>query len=182
MLTANLKRGCSCFSFREFIYVVFFPSIPFYPNRSISVFHTGPWNRKVPFTFSCNLLVSPSTPLFSRHPFFGKDDMNRETGNSNHTVKAFPLNYLVMASFYRHRVYLWTLLKALYLAAVFQRVSPQWIRLPQCLVFLRLSQRRCWYKKAGRILMSAILEMAAAFYLFICLFACLLVCFLPLHQ
>lgn len=44
--------------------------------------------------------------------------MKREAGNSNHTVKAFPLNYLVMVSFYRLKVYLWTLLKALYLAAV----------------------------------------------------------------
>lgn len=154
----------------------------FKPNRTLSVLHTGPLNRKGTFALSCYLLVSLSTPFFSCPPFFGKDDMNRETGNGNHTVKAFPLNYLVMASFYRHKVYLWTLLKALYLAAVFQRVSPQWIRLPQCLVFLHLSQRHCWYKKAGRILMSAILEMAAVFYLFICLFVFSLVCFLPLHQ
>lgn len=137
------QRHCSYFSFCELIFLLFFSSVPFHTNRTLSTLHTGPLNRKVPFGLSCNLLVSPSSPLFSRHPFFGKDDMNRETGNSNHTVKAFPLNYLVMASFYRHRVYLWTLLKALYLAAVFQRVSPQWIRLPQCLVFLRLSQRRC---------------------------------------
>lgn len=40
--------------------------------------------------------------------------------NSNHTVKTFPLNYLVMVSFYRHTVYLWTLLKAWYLAGVFR--------------------------------------------------------------
>lgn len=127
--------------FRDLIYMLLFLSyVPCHIRKTLSTSHAGPLNRKVPVGLSCNVLVAPSTALFSRRPFFGKDDMNRETGNSNHTVKAFPLNYLVMASFYRHRVYLWTLLKALYLAAVFQRVSPQWIRLPQCLVFLSVSR------------------------------------------
>lgn len=40
--------------------------------------------------------------------------------NSIHTVKTCPLNYLVMVPFYRHKVYLWTLLKAWYTAVVFR--------------------------------------------------------------
>lgn len=95
--------------------------------------------------------------------------MKREAGNSNHTVKAFPLNYLVMVSFYRHKVYLWTLLKALYLAAVFISFCLSTVdRIAVVLdISLYPSQWRCRYKKGGRNLMSAILEMAAA--LFVCL-------------
>lgn len=85
---------------------------------------TGPLNQNISHPPICCVISWFLHPLpFSHLSSSWKDDMKHEAGNSNHTVRAFPLNYLVMASFYRHKVYLWTLLKALYLAAVFQRVS-----------------------------------------------------------
>lgn len=69
-----------------------------------------------------NLPCHFSVPVFTAFSLFFLLERWYEawSRNSNHTVKAFPLNYLVMVSIKRHKVYLWTLLKAWYLAAVFR--------------------------------------------------------------
>lgn len=65
-----------------------------------------------PPLFRAIWLILPPLP-FCLH--FGKMIWSR---NSNSTVKAFPLNYLAMWPFYSWKVYLWTVLKAQYRAAM----------------------------------------------------------------
>lgn len=113
----------------------------------------------------CPLTVSLSTLLF---PLFLLLERWYEacSRNSNHTVKAFPLNYWVMVSFYRHMVYLWPLLKAWYLAAVFRVYLYSTVDHIAVVhdVSLYHSQWQCRDEKGGQILMSTILEMAAALF------------------
>lgn len=65
----------------------------------------------------CHLAASISTLFFSLFLLLERW-YGAWSRNSNDTVKELPLNYLAMVSFYRHKVYLWSLLKAWYLEAV----------------------------------------------------------------
>lgn len=80
--------------------------------ESTVLFHSQPSVSFSLFHFQSDFFI----PLFERW-------YEAWSRNSNHTVKAFPLNYLAVASFYRRELYLWTSLKARYLVAVLSAAS-----------------------------------------------------------